>query len=190
MNTLITHTRTKGDLRTPLGIKCLQGDKPLDWSEGTKTAAFFMVDDNGNAKVSSSSTGVTVHPTFEFTVDATTNRILCNDHVVQEGDQVVVSSDDTLPGGLAEDTRYFAVQVTPNAFKLSDVPNGSPIDITSAGSGEHTFYVVGHVQKEFDAADVNTAGDYWAWFTCTEDGETDTFPADGRRLKVVIKEAD
>jgi hypothetical protein len=109
---------------------------------------------------------------------------------VKEGDQVVVSSGTTLPAGLAASTRYFARNVTPNFFQVSLTPNGAIVDITDAGTGTHSFYIVGSIQKEFLAADVDTAGDYYGWFVCTESAENDTFPNDGRKLCIRITEAD
>ena len=45
----------------------------------------------------------------------------------------------------------------------------------------------GKVKYDFTAADVDTAGTFYAWFRVTDvNGETDTFPAGGRKFKIVI----
>lgn len=185
MNTPQTHEITKGNLRTPLGALLAQGGEPIDLASLTVT--FFMLDNAGASVVAESTTGVTKQPTQTFTVDTTENRLICNAHRVQVGQQIVVSnSGGSLPSGLSSATRYFVVARTPNFFKVSFIPNGAPVDITAAGSGTHSFYVVGTVQKEFLAADVDTEGDYWAWFNVEESNEKDTFPVDGRKLMVKI----
>lgn len=188
MNTPQTHDITVGNLRTPLGTLLTQGGEPIDLASLTVT--FYMLNALGESVVAESATGVTKQPTQEFTVDTGENRLICNGHRVLVGQQIVVSnSGGGLPTGLTAATRYFVVSRTPNFFKVSLIPNGAPIDITGAGTGTHSFYVVGTVQKEFLAADVDTAGEYWAWFNVEEGGEKDTFPVDGRKLMVSITEA-
>lgn len=45
----------------------------------------------------------------------------------------------------------------------------------------------GKVKYDFSAADVDTAGTYYAWFRVADTGgETDTFPRGGRQFKVII----
>lgn len=49
----------------------------------------------------------------------------------------------------------------------------------------------GTAQYDFQAADVNEAGEFFGYFRAkTSGGEYTTFPADGRKLRVVIYEAD
>jgi hypothetical protein len=54
------------------------------------------------------------------------------------------------------------------------------VDITGAGTGTNTFYVVGHVQYDFQSADVDTAGIYYVWFQIVASAEIDHFPSNGR----------
>jgi hypothetical protein len=44
----------------------------------------------------------------------------------------------------------------------------------------------GRVNYDFQAADVDTLGTYWAWFTVYVGAERDTFPVDGRKLRIDI----
>jgi hypothetical protein len=158
------HKRMLGSILRPLNSIIKVGGDPLDLS--SYTVQFQMEPEaGGTAKVAESATGVTKHPTQTFTASATTDLLTCNGHGVQEGDQVIVATQTTLPGGLAASTRYFARDVTPNAFKLAATPGGIALNITDAGTGTHTFYIVGSVQKTFLAADVNTVGRYSAWWT-------------------------
>jgi hypothetical protein len=78
--------------------------------------------------------------------------------------------------------------VTPNFFQVSLTPNGTVVDITSTGTGAHTYYVVGSVQYAFLAADVDTAGIFKGYFTVEESSVKDTFPVDGH-IRIEIREA-
>jgi hypothetical protein len=49
--------------------------------------------------------------------------------------ETVMPIATTMPGGLAISTMYYIVQSTGTTFKLSLTKNGSPVDITSVGSG-------------------------------------------------------
>lgn len=160
-----THKRMVGSILLPLNSIIYRGDDPLDLS--AYTVKFQMEGEtSGTSKVAESDTGVTKHPTQAFTVTAATDLVSCNAHGVQDGDQLVLSnSGGALPAGLAASIRYFAIDVTPNSFRLAALPGAQAIDITGAGTGTHSFYIVGSVQKVFIAADVNTAARYSAWFT-------------------------
>lgn len=49
----------------------------------------------------------------------------------------------------------------------------------------------GKVQYDFQTADVNTAGTFWAWFAVYDSGgtERDSFPVSGKKLRVEIADA-
>ena len=47
----------------------------------------------------------------------------------------------------------------------------------------------GIVQYDFQSADVDTSGTFWAWFMTYSGSEKDTYPANGRQLKVIISSA-
>lgn len=74
-----------------------------------------------------------------FTADAGTNVLTASAHGLADNDVVSVSSTGTLPGGLAADTYYYVVTSTTNTFQLATTRGGSAIDLTSAGSGTHSF---------------------------------------------------
>lgn len=189
VNTEEARTITKGNTRTPYGMILTQDDQPIDLTG--LTVAFTMRDSAGTAIVDADAENVTVQPTLAFTVDATSNWVKHNNTRVENGDQVILSnSGGALPAGLAASTRYFVIEKTPNAFKLAETPNGPVVDITGAGTGTHSYAIVGSVQYSFEPEDVANEGTYWVWFTVTESSKDDTFPVDGRKRKVVIVEAD
>ena len=75
-----------------------------------------------------------------FTADDTTDIITSNGHGLVDGDKVTVSnSGGGLPGGLAAATGYFVRDATANTFKLSANPYDTAINITTAGTGTHTW---------------------------------------------------
>jgi len=80
-----------------------------------------------------------------FTASAATDALtLTNPRITwSTGDEVVVSTTGTLPGGLAVSTTYYVIPVTDLTIKLaatsSSATAGTAIDITAAGSGTHTI---------------------------------------------------
>ncbi len=60
-------------------------------------------------------------------------------HSFVDNDQVIYSSSGTDIGGLTSGDTYFIVNSAPNTFKLSLTSGGSPIALTSQGSGTITF---------------------------------------------------
>lgn len=77
----------------------------------------------------------------EFTADAGSDQLTITDHDFADEQKVRVSSDDTLPAGLAADTDYYVIYVDHNTIQLSATRGGSAIDITDAGTGTHTIAV-------------------------------------------------
>lgn len=180
-----THSRMVGSILLPLNAIIYRGDDPLDL--GSYTVKFLMEDSAGTSVVAESTTGVTAQPTQTFTASATTDLLTKVAHGVKYGDQIVVSnSGGALPTGLSASTPYFAVDVTPNAFGLTTLPGGQKIDITGAGTGTHSFYIVGSVQKVFLAADVDTAGRYPAWFSVYSGSDFASAPVAKEGLTVEV----
>lgn len=177
------HLRIIGDTLVPLNVICYLHDDPYDWT--SKTASYVMEEEDGTAITEAGS--ITAHVTQSFTADATTDLLTANAHGVKAGDQIVVATSGTLPTGLAASTRYFATEVSPNAFKLASTPGGAAIDITAAGSGTHTFYIVGSAQIDFGAGDVDEAGRFRLWVVSTSSTETQHFPDDELGIPVLIK---
>lgn len=166
-----------GDTLTPIGMTLIQSENPVDLAG--KTLKFVAYDSvSGTAVVTETASNVTAHPTFTFTADTTENRLKCNGHVAREGDQVVVSSTVTLPTGLAASTRYFVRDVEKNSFRVAEYETGDVVDITAAGSGTHSFYVVGHVQYDWQTADVASKRQMRAFFKVFDGSESQTFPSD------------
>jgi hypothetical protein len=179
-------TLTKNDTRVPLLVKTRNGSGPQDFTG--MTGKFFMLDSTDTTKTAESTTGVTLQPTFTFTANATTDRLLATEHSVSNGDEIILSTTTTLPGGLASATRYYAVNVLPGSFQLSDAPNGAPINITSTGSGTHSAYIVGSIQYAWQAGDVDTEGEYRAWLVVMSGGSRSTYPVgDGIAVSVVSR---
>lgn len=76
-----------------------------------------------------------------FTADAPTNVITSNSHGLSNGNRIVVTnSGGGLPGGLSVNTIYFIISSTTNTFKVSLTSGGSEVDITSAGTGTHSWH--------------------------------------------------
>lgn len=188
----LLHQIVKGNTRTPFGCLLVQGRNPVDLT-GLTVKAFGKKDD-GTTWFAERETGVTAQPTFTFTADTSLNRILRNDHLASDGRQIVLAnSGGGLPGGLTAATRLFVVQSEPNSFGVAGVPGGNLIDLTSAGTGTHSFYIVGHVSVAFESADVASVGVYWLWINVYQSSQYDTFPtardpAD-RAIKIEIVEA-
>jgi len=181
-----THKTTVGDTRKPIGRILYEGENPVDFTG--KTAQFEMYDSEGEPVVEQTADHVTVEPTRSFTVSAANGWLYSVGHHASSGCQVVLSTTGSLEGtGLEAGTRYFVTQKTPNNFKLSHTPTGSAIPLAGAGTGNHSFKVVGSVQYDFQAADVDTAGTYQAWFSVHEGGEFDHFPNDDEGITVEIK---
>jgi hypothetical protein len=183
MPSIGVHRITIGDTLAPLNTVLSTGDgDPYDLA--SYTVAFKMELESGTSELAETSTGVTAHPTQTFTA-ASTGLATCNGHGVKEGDQIIVATSGTLPSGLAASTRYFAVQVNPNTFGLATVPQGTSV-IAGAGTGAHTFYIVGSVQMDFAAAQVDTAGTYYGWFTLTSSAEKKTLPEGDRWYEIRV----
>lgn len=74
---------------------------------------------------------------------ATDDTITSSGHGLNNGDVVNFTTTGTLPGGLYEFSSgyyYYVIEKTTNTFKVSLTSSGSSIDITSTGSGTHTWY--------------------------------------------------
>ncbi len=178
------HSRMLGDTYKPLNSIIYYGNDPLGLA--ALTVKFRMEADAGTSVVAESTTGVTIHPTQSFTANGTTALATCVAHGVKEGDQIVVSnSGGSLPSGLSSSARYFAVQVTPNAFGLASLPQGTSV-ITGAGSGTNSFYIVGSVQKVFLSADVGTVGRYRSWWTVYSGSDGSSAPVSEQGITVEI----
>jgi len=76
-----------------------------------------------------------------FTADASTDTLTATAHGLSNGDVVLfTNSGGALPGGLSTNTIYYVVNAATDTFKVSTSSGGSAVDITSAGTGTHTFH--------------------------------------------------
>ncbi len=97
-------------------------------------------------------TGLNVHlwpapgasNTAAFTADAGTDQLaVASTSALTTGTRVRASSTGTLPGGLAANTTYWAINVDATHIKLAtslaNAKAGTAINLTSAGSGTHSL---------------------------------------------------
>lgn len=85
--------------------------------------------------------------------NAAGNYLECEAHGLANNAEVTVRAytGGSLPGGLSADTTYYAIVVTPSRFRLAATPDGSPIDLSSAGSN-FTFHAETPWQTYVDTA--------------------------------------
>lgn len=72
-------------------------------------------------------------------VDVTNNLFTSVGHGLVNGTPCQITSTGTIPGGLAIVTQYYVVNQAADTFKLATTYNGTAIDITSQGTGNHTI---------------------------------------------------
>lgn len=73
----------------------------------------------------------------EFTADMYTEELDSTGQTLEDDDEVTLKTTGTLPGGLSVTQVYYVVNSATNVFQLSTTPGGSPVDITSPGTGTH-----------------------------------------------------
>jgi hypothetical protein len=76
-----------------------------------------------------------------FTADASTDVCTSAGHNLHNGDPLTVSSSGTLPTGLTAGPTYWVINATTDTFKLAATPGGAAINLTTAGTGTHSFSV-------------------------------------------------
>lgn len=176
-----------GDRSTPLSVRCY--DQGKDNNIDGLTVKFAIDQSDGTNLLAETATGVSVQPTKSFTADASTDKLTCVAHGMENGWEVILSTSAAdLPAGLTTTDRYFVIDAQPNTFRLALEPSGTKVDITDAGTGTHSIEVVGQVQYAWTANDVATAGSYKGWFIITDASGFDrTFPntAEGIGIEVV-----
>lgn len=80
-----------------------------------------------------------------------------------------------------------ATDLTGNSlvFRLVSVVDGT-IKVNNA-SATIVTPLTGEVRYDWTAPDIDTVGEYWAWFIRTSGGQTEHFPV-GHQYKIVIKD--
>lgn len=93
--------------------------------------------------------------TDTFTVDASTDTLIRADvkaATINTGDRCQVSSDDTLPAGLAAATDYYVIKTAAGRLKLAttlaNAYAGSAVSLSDAGTGTHTITKTGQVRYD------------------------------------------
>ena len=96
-------------------------------------------------------------PSFSdiFTVSTTTEALTFAQPIpIDTGDGVKVSSTATVPSPLVAGTTYYAIKVTDTSYQLAttltNASAGTAIDLTSAGSGQHTLAQVNYAAYACD----------------------------------------
>lgn len=77
--------------------------------------------------------------TATFTADAGTDEFTSSAHGLSNGQRVLLTTSGTLPGGVTTLTQYYVVNSATNTFKVAATSGGTAINITSTGSGTHTW---------------------------------------------------
>lgn len=90
-----------------------------------------------------------------FTVSTTTEALTFSQPIpIDTGDGVKVSSTATVPSPLVAGTTYYAIKVTDTSYQLATTMAnafaGTAIDLTSAGSGQHTLAQVNYAAYACD----------------------------------------
>lgn len=113
--------------------------------------------------------------------------------IVHDQTHEMVVGDTYLPLGAVLMRDGAAVNLTGLTVQFRLVADGGTVkrDWTNAAIVDAA---AGKVQYDFQAADVDTAGVYWAWFRIGSGGEWATFPAAGdggkaRSFRVLINAA-
>jgi hypothetical protein len=183
-----TWDRTKGATYLPENVLITLDGNQMDLSGLTAKVYIVNASDSSDIVANNVTTGITTHPTQTFTASASTDLLTKVAHGVKPNQQVVLSnSGGGLPGGLSASTPYFAVQVNPNTFALALLPDGSPIDITSAGTGTHSFYIVGSLQIDLQSTWVDNTGTFNVFINLYSGSEYATVPHDEKGIVMIVK---
>jgi hypothetical protein len=70
-------------------------------------------------------------------VSATDNSFVLDEHGFSTGDEVVFRADaidGAMPGGLSDNTTYYAIRVSDAVFQVAASASGSAVDLSSAGN--------------------------------------------------------
>lgn len=79
--------------------------------------------------------------TANFTADAATDILTSAAHGFTADTVIALSTTGVLPALLKKEKHYFIRDITTNTFRLAAVSGGPAIDITTAGTGTHSFSI-------------------------------------------------
>lgn len=121
------------------GTKSLENDTAaLETNFLTYLDAALRLNGTDNPKYYSGSAWVAPR-NATFTATAATDVIASTAHGLSNGEIIKVSSTTTLPAGLSANTAYYIINKNTNDFQVSLTSGGAAVDITSTGSGTHTW---------------------------------------------------
>ena len=119
--------------------------------------AISAIDDTSIAAAANACDVRITAPSFSdiFTVSTATEALTFSQPIsIDTGDGVKVSSTATVPSPLVAGTTYFAIKVTDTSYQLATTMAnafaGTAIDLTSAGSGQHTLAQVNYAAYACD----------------------------------------
>src|ERR1043165_805595 len=168
-------TIKKGNRLTSVVVIARDAIGPVDLSG--YAAVFKLVNVlTGAIEIDNAPATVATNPTF--TADASTNTLNSTAHGLVNGQDFTLGTDGTMPGNLFAQRRYYAINVSVNSLQAAESPDGSAVDITSAGTGTHKL-IVGAVTYDWQSADVDTPGTYQGQIETSKDGKSQTYPNDG-----------
>lgn len=79
-------------------------------------------------------------------------------HGFTVGDKLQFTTATTLPAGLSLLTNYYVIEVpSTTTFKVSATPGGTTVDITTTGTGAHTYHLKGRMIYVGDYTHINIA---------------------------------
>jgi hypothetical protein len=119
--------------------------------------AISAIDDTSIAAAANACDVRITAPSFSdiFTVSTTTEALTFSQPIpIDTGDGVKVSSTATVPSPLVAGTTYYAIKATDTSYQLAatlaNAYAGVAIDLTSAGSGQHTLAQVNYAAYACD----------------------------------------
>jgi hypothetical protein len=114
-------------------VSATSGGSPIDITTPETGVLSFYYTSVTISLVQSNSQTVT-------SVNTGTNFITKNVHGLNNGDVIGFTTTTTLPSPLAANTNYYVVNKGTNNFQVSTTSGGSAVDITTTGTGTHSFH--------------------------------------------------
>jgi flagellin-like hook-associated protein FlgL len=110
----------------------------------TSGTTYYAIQDTANTfKLAAAANGAAIPLTSPGTgtqsFTPVSDALSANSHGFSNTNAVVYSTTGTPIGGLTNGTTYYARSVSANSFELAASPGGAKINLTSAGSGTHSF---------------------------------------------------
>jgi hypothetical protein len=150
--------------KTIVAKYCANRQAALDEIYTTMSGMGWELVDGNFSPITVAYTAVTI---ADETFTTTSGSVPANATPVQ------ITSTGTIPGGLAINTLYYVVNRTDTTFKLSTIYNGSAINITTQGTGNHTIKEAFRIYKsngedsnrihEYIQINFNTANMIYFW---------------------------